>query len=258
MLALPDTVSARQIRAVGYVLAERYLVFPDRNYFLYYESSGYIASLVSHVLNPIQSSTQFLSTQVKHPRAKSRHTCKVLYLHKAHLVFRACNHSKLSLSLLPYDPIHRKSKMASAWYCCCCNFGPHDGTLHTSCMQCEITRCAQCSAQEMTLNTNIHSDSTSCGVASAYPAAVPTSLSRTPTLKPTSQSIAVPELSSLEALPQTAYTGILLTSLSGIRERGGTKMYICCGCRDGPKVYAHQPQCVICSHRVCSSCIYVK
>lgn len=148
--------------------------------------------------------------------------------------------------------------MACGWYCCCCNFGPHDGTLHTSCMQCEMTRCAQCSAEEMTLNTNIHCDSSSCGLASAYPAAVPTSLPLTPTFKPTTHSMVVPELSGLEALPQTRYTGVSVTSSRGIRQHSGTKMYICCGCRDGPKVYAHQPQCVICSHKACTSCVYVK
>ncbi|CAG8909772.1 unnamed protein product [Penicillium egyptiacum] len=34
--------------------------------------------------------------------------------------------------------------MASLWYCCGCNFGPHNSSLYDSCIQCGRTRCARC------------------------------------------------------------------------------------------------------------------
>ncbi|KAL2852149.1 hypothetical protein BJX68DRAFT_59805 [Aspergillus pseudodeflectus] len=37
-----------------------------------------------------------------------------------------------------------------------------------------------------------------------------------------------------------------------------SEMYICCRCGDGPKVWAHQPTCVMCNHTSCDDCTRVK
>ncbi|KAL4736725.1 hypothetical protein BDV11DRAFT_193314 [Aspergillus similis] len=34
-------------------------------------------------------------------------------------------------------------------------------------------------------------------------------------------------------------------------------LWICCRCGDGPKVYTHSAQCVMCTHLVCESCTRV-
>ena len=38
----------------------------------------------------------------------------------------------------------------------------------------------------------------------------------------------------------------------------GTNLYYCCKCNDGPKLFNNQPQCVMCEHRVCPSCLPAK
>ncbi|OJJ03247.1 hypothetical protein ASPVEDRAFT_134596 [Aspergillus versicolor CBS 583.65] len=35
-------------------------------------------------------------------------------------------------------------------------------------------------------------------------------------------------------------------------------MYVCCQCRDGPKVWGNNPVCVICHHVACDECQLVK
>lgn len=39
---------------------------------------------------------------------------------------------------------------------------------------------------------------------------------------------------------------------------GGTHLFVCCHCGDGPKVYQHQTRCVLCNHDPCSRCMLVK
>ncbi|KAL5052284.1 hypothetical protein BDW71DRAFT_170602 [Aspergillus fruticulosus] len=34
-------------------------------------------------------------------------------------------------------------------------------------------------------------------------------------------------------------------------------IWVCCQCGDGPKVYTHSTQCVVCNHAVCESCTRV-
>ena len=148
--------------------------------------------------------------------------------------------------------------MASLWYCCSCNFGPHNSSLYDACIQCGTARCARCVDEKISLNMNVHSHSHSCDTTSAYPAVVPVSSPRTPTLKSTTMSIVVPELPGLRPLPRADCTGVSPASLGGIRSHSETYMYICCGCNDGPKIYNHQPQCVVCSHMACGNCVYVK
>ncbi|KAL4763766.1 uncharacterized protein BDW70DRAFT_120598 [Aspergillus foveolatus] len=37
-----------------------------------------------------------------------------------------------------------------------------------------------------------------------------------------------------------------------------SSLYICCKCNDGPKVYTHNVQCVMCHHIACDLCTHVK
>ncbi|KAJ5360487.1 hypothetical protein N7517_009678 [Penicillium concentricum] len=146
--------------------------------------------------------------------------------------------------------------MASLWYCCGCNFGPHNSSLYDSCIQCGAVRCARCIDEKISDNMSVHSHSHS--PISAYPAAVHMDSLHTPILKTTAMSIVVPELPGLRPLPRADCTGISSASLPGTRYNSETYMYICCACNDGPKIYNHQPQCVNCEHMACGSCTYVK
>ncbi|KXG49897.1 uncharacterized protein PGRI_058650 [Penicillium griseofulvum] len=145
--------------------------------------------------------------------------------------------------------------MASLWYCCGCNFGPHNSSLYDSCIQCGQVRCARCLDEKVSDNMNVHSHN--CDPTSAYPAAVNMDSPRTPTLKTTAMSIVVPELPGLRPL-RADCTDISSVSLPGTRYNSETYMYICCACNDGPKIYNHQPQCVSCNHMACGNCTYVK
>ncbi|KAL4736359.1 hypothetical protein BDV11DRAFT_194060 [Aspergillus similis] len=37
-----------------------------------------------------------------------------------------------------------------------------------------------------------------------------------------------------------------------------SSLYICCKCNDGPKVFSHNVQCVMCHHYACDLCVHVK
>ncbi|KAJ5794927.1 hypothetical protein N7457_001526 [Penicillium paradoxum] len=146
--------------------------------------------------------------------------------------------------------------MASLWYCCSCNFGPHNSSLYDACIQCGTARCPRCLEEKVNDSLNLHSHS--CNPISAYAAAVPMDSPRMPALKTTSMPLVVPELPGLGPLPRANCTGISPASLAGTNYVANTYMYICCSCGDGPKIYDHQPQCVICNHMSCRSCEYVK
>lgn len=47
-------------------------------------------------------------------------------------------------------------------------------------------------------------------------------------------------------------------SFGGAKVYEQTYLYICCNCKDGPKTHNMQPVCVMCNHRACSGCEYVK
>ncbi|KAJ5165211.1 uncharacterized protein N7500_007041 [Penicillium coprophilum] len=148
--------------------------------------------------------------------------------------------------------------MASLWYCCGCNFGPHNSSLYDSCIQCGAVRCARCVEEKLSDNMHVHSNSHSSDPISAYPAAIPMGSLSSPTLRTTAMPMVVPELPGLRPLPRADCSGISPVSLPGTRYNSETYMYICCACNDGPKIYNHQPQCVSCSHMACSNCTYVK
>ncbi|KAJ5518198.1 hypothetical protein LT330_005900 [Penicillium expansum] len=152
--------------------------------------------------------------------------------------------------------------MASLWYCCNCNFGPHNSSLYDACIQCGTHRCARCVNEKLSDNmsghSHSHSHSHNSNPISAYPTAVSMHSPPTPTLKTTAMSIVVPELPGLRPLPRADCTGISSASLPGTRQHAPTYMYICCECGDGPKVFNVQPKCVVCNHAACGNCEEIK
>ncbi|KAJ6072316.1 hypothetical protein N7467_010401 [Penicillium canescens] len=158
--------------------------------------------------------------------------------------------------------------MASLWYCCGCNFGPHNSSLYDACIQCGTRRCARCTDEKISLSMNMdlntsshshsHSHSHSCDPTSPYPAAVPMNSPRTTALVTKAMLPQVPELPRVRTLLSADYTDMSPASLAGVRLHGETYMYICCQCNDGPKIYNHQPKCINCNHTACSYCTYVK
>lgn len=164
------------------------------------------------------------------------------------------------LSIISIQSIQPITSMASLWYCCGCHFGPHNSSLYDACIQCGRVRCARCVDEKISDSMSIHSHSHShdSNPISAYPTAVSLHSPRTPTLKTTAMSIAVPELPGLQPLRRADCTGISSTSLPGTRQNSPTYMYICCACGDGPKIYNIQPRCVSCNHIACNNCEEVK
>lgn len=181
-----------------------------------------------------------------------------LHLYRVRLAAQFCDLASLSLSLISSYPTYYITTMGCLWYCCRCNFGPHNQSLHEACIQCGVPRCARCVQEKNSDNMAVQSHSHTCDITSPYPAAVPISPPTTPTFKPTTMSIVVPELPRVMALPQPEYTGVSSGSLGGIRTHGGTHMYVCCQCHDGPKIFEVQPQCVMCNHTACTNCVHVK
>ncbi|CAG8015454.1 unnamed protein product [Penicillium salamii] len=204
------------------------------------------------------SSTSFYTSRAS--RLRTHPICVYIELASPSKVPIALHRSTLPLPLplIPKQPIYHNTTMASLWYCCCCSFGPHNLSLHEACIQCGTPRCGRCTEQKVSDSMNLHSHSHSYDITSAYPAAVPTNSPPTPTFKPTTMDIAVPDLPRIRALPRADCTSISSTPLGGVRTHGETYMYICCSCHDGPKIYNHQPQCVECGHMSCGRCVYVK
>ena len=148
----------------------------------------------------------------------------------------------------------------TVWYCCGCSFGPFNATLDDSCMNCYRRRCSSCSVEKVadSLNTSSHAH---CHETSPYPAAVNFHRSSSPELdiKPMLPAgIDLPRVRSLR--PDLAASASSFSSFGQppVHSYGGTHMYICCHCHDGPKVYNVQPRCINCNHVACSSCVEVK
>lgn len=146
--------------------------------------------------------------------------------------------------------------MASLWYCCGCNFGPHNSALYDSCINCGLYRCARCVDEKVSDHLNNHHH-THCHETSPYPSVAPTNTARTLSLN-AMPSIPVPDLSGVRPLyrPSPAVPTAPLGAPS--QHYSQTYMYICCNCQDGPKVYNVQPVCVVCDHAACGQCTNVK
>ncbi|KAJ5908162.1 hypothetical protein N7495_000844 [Penicillium taxi] len=138
--------------------------------------------------------------------------------------------------------------MADVWYCCDCSFGPHSQSIHDACTGCGRKRCSKCEAGNHSINTS-HSHLHS------HPQYYPNSDSDSDS-EPDCDHDTIPYPSAVvPIMPHTSTTSNLhVHSLSrpsmpsspsgGFRTHGGSYMYICCHCKDGPKVYDVQPHMV--------------
>lgn len=152
-------------------------------------------------------------------------------------------------------PIPSHTTMASLWYCCGCNFGPHNSALYDACINCGSRRCRQCVDEKVSMRLNTNSDETS-----PYPSVVALDTAHTLSLdtqKGLSIMTADAELPEIRPLSRQGHAA-LPSRLGGSQLYSQTYMYVCCQCRDGPKVYNVQPVCVVCNHKACSCCTYVK
>ncbi|KAL2220095.1 hypothetical protein M432DRAFT_298693 [Thermoascus aurantiacus ATCC 26904] len=147
------------------------------------------------------------------------------------------------------------ARKSALWYCCNCNYGPHDPAIHAACINCGVRRCDFCPS-EGTKNHASHD----CDPVSPYPS-VPSTLPPIPETYEATVSRSGHELAS--ATDYLSVSNVLNwshpTRLStSARTYGHTYMYICCVCGDGPKVFNVQPKCVMCNHTACSNCEQVK
>lgn len=152
--------------------------------------------------------------------------------------------------------------MASLWYCCGCNFGPHNSTLYGACINCGDERCAFCPEEKcydsLRMNANTHTH-THCHEASPYPSVVAVDTAQTLSLNTKSTPIPLPDLPGMRPLSRLRQSDAQSLPLGGsAKVYSHGSLYVCCQCQDGPKLWDNQPQCVICNHTACSACTYVK
>lgn len=146
--------------------------------------------------------------------------------------------------------------MATNWYCCECNFGPHNSDLYVACINCSKRRCSRCLVEKAvdSLTTHNHAH---CHETSPYP-----SVASIDTVRPLSfmkmPTIPTPDLPGIRPLYRPGPAALVTPLGTTTSYYTQTFMYICCQCNDGPKVYNVQPVCVECNHAACSSCAHVK
>lgn len=158
--------------------------------------------------------------------------------------------------LCPSRPV--PTTMTSTWYCCGCQFGPHNGNMYDSCVNCGNKRCDQCTDEEAKKHLRDSSDSQCHHEISPWPSVVALDTARTASLADDlSPCLSEDEdLSQIRPSPRSMHTA--RPSRLGASQLGPkTGLYICCKCQDGPKVYKVQPICVVCTHDACPSCTYV-
>ncbi|KAK2748893.1 hypothetical protein FQN57_007176 [Myotisia sp. PD_48] len=127
---------------------------------------------------------------------------------------------------------------ATHWVCCCCHFGPMLIEKYPTCVNCQHSGArSNCCEHKWLTNKASHYGETQ-SISSPYhtpytkPASIPL-LSRSPAYDRLNHQYAAP-------IPR------------------GTHMYICCICRDGPKVFEHHTRCIVCKHDACDTCTYMK
>ncbi|KAJ5833401.1 hypothetical protein N7474_001712 [Penicillium riverlandense] len=158
--------------------------------------------------------------------------------------------------------------MSTVWYCCGCSFGPHNGDLHDACISCGRTKCSLCDEEKLSRRMMASSSHSLQHLPSPYAVAA-SSLDGSQTFCYKSKSTPSytelledePRLRPLERgalIHHSASSSSTAIPADGVQSCSDTYMYICCQCDDGPKVYNHQPQCVVCDHNACSACYYVK
>lgn len=156
--------------------------------------------------------------------------------------------------------------MTTLWFCCGCNFGPFNADLYDSCINCGKLACPSCTHEKVSMtdtNYNSHNHNHSahgCHDPSPYPSAVGINTAHslslgTKTLSPTGLG----DLHNIRSLSQRMPAAMASPFPAGAAQcYTETAMYVCCQCGDGPKVYDHQPRCIICQHEACGDCQHVK
>lgn len=152
--------------------------------------------------------------------------------------------------------VHLVTTMATLWYCCGCKFGPHNSALYDACIQCSKQRCPSCVDEKVSQRMVSHD----CHTVSPYPGVA--SLD-TPRVAPL-ETRPTPIVSGLAELPRprspfhASISNLSPEALGTMQFYGETYMYICCQCRDGPKIWNNQPKCVMCGHIACDECEHIK
>lgn len=182
--------------------------------------------------------------------------------HSIYIHTRQLSAPTVSTSCLHFPLHYPTTTMASLWYCCGCSFGPHNSALYDACISCGTMRCSMCIDEKVAnrLSSHAHSHSDSgCGhTTSPYPMTVAVNSSPVSLDTRAMPSSSVVDLPQIQPLLRQRPAAPALPFEGGAKIYSQTYMYICCKCQDGPKVYDVQPQCVICHHEACSSCVHVK
>lgn len=149
--------------------------------------------------------------------------------------------------------------MASLWYCCECNFGPHNSALYEACIGCGERRCGTCVEEKVydALRTHSHAHN-HCHETSPYPSAVAIDTAHTLSLNTKSMPIALPGLAGIRPLSRLRPAPAASPFAGPAHMYSQAYIYICCKCGDGPKLWDNQPSCVSCEHVACGNCTYVK
>lgn len=155
--------------------------------------------------------------------------------------------------------------MASLWYCCECNFGPHNSALYDACIGCGERRCGVCVEEKVydALRTHSHAGvhahaHNHCHETSPYPSAVAIDTAQALSLNTKSMPIALPDLAGIRPLSRLRPAQAASPFAGPAHMYSQTFIYICCRCGDGPKLWENQPSCVSCEHVACGNCTYVK
>ncbi|KAJ5689507.1 hypothetical protein N7462_003899 [Penicillium macrosclerotiorum] len=156
---------------------------------------------------------------------------------------------------------------STVWYCCECNFGPHNSDLYDACISCGREHCYRC-VEEKVIGSNYahsHSNAHASHGTSAYPSAVAghtagmLSLEATPeAITPVKPMSLGTDLASIRNLSRPKQATSASPFNGPVPVYGHTYMYICCRCNDGPKVFEVQPKCIVCDHQACGTCTHIK
>ncbi|PYH98498.1 hypothetical protein BO71DRAFT_395278 [Aspergillus ellipticus CBS 707.79] len=143
--------------------------------------------------------------------------------------------------------------MSGLWYCCDCSHGPHQVGLQRACAQCGEERCPDCPLDTQDSATSVHT----CHEMSPYPSA-PAPQGREPSLNTVANMPSITGYAQSLRQPSLSHRHVHIQhGMPGKDSRGivgHASLYYCCQCGDGPKIYEHQPRCVLCQHVVCSGC----
>jgi hypothetical protein len=134
------------------------------------------------------------------------------------------------------------------WFCCHCHFGPYTKEIYVMCIKCDhrLDHCC--------MGATSDSDQQMENPISAHPKP-PTSCSHS---HHDDTPLIISQASSSSHHLHPPPLSLQKPTANAAVHRNNSELYMCCGCGDGPKVWTIQPQCIICDHIACGSCIPVK